>query len=195
MVFQYDFERTEFSDEVHGVFGRILILATRFDSACKSLARLPSIKSATITKQFVSEQDFEKQLRQCLNSHRNLNRAIQTLPVYKAGGSDILDKARDARNELIHASTLGFEQNIDQFEGIDRYMQILASQVRNLVRGDILISAAITLENKEEIPMYCRSAEYERSIMKWVFQRLTDKDMCRAADTYPKCWTSPSKLI
>lgn len=100
-----------------------------------------------------------------------MNRAIQILPDYKAGGSGILDKARDARNELIHVSILGFEQNIDQFEGIDSYMQILASQVRDLVRGDILISAAITLENKEEIPMYCRSAEYERSIMKWVFQR------------------------
>ncbi len=25
--------------------------------------------------------------------------------------------------------------------------------------------------------------------------RITNKDMCREADTYPKCWTSPSFLI
>ncbi|ELM0341283.1 hypothetical protein Q3051_004345 [Vibrio vulnificus] len=171
MVFQYDFERTEFSDEVHGVFGRILILATRFDSACKSLARLPSIKTTMVNKQSVSEQELKEQLRQYLNSHKNLNRAIQILPVYKAGGADILDKARDARNELIHSSTLGFQQDIDQFEGLERYMQVIANQVRDLVRGDILISAIITLENNEEIPMHCFSVEYERSVMKWVFQR------------------------
>ncbi|MBM4846364.1 hypothetical protein HYO58_22935 [Vibrio parahaemolyticus] len=171
MIFQYEFERTEFSDEVHGVFGRILILATRFDSSCKTLARLPSIKTAIATKQFVSEQDLDKLLRQCLSSHKNLNRAIQTLPVYKVGGSDILNKARDARNELIHSATLGFQQNIDKLEGIDRYMQVIANQVRDLVRGDILISAVITLENKEDLPMHCFSKEYERSVMKWVFQR------------------------
>ena len=47
-AFQTDFERSEFTDEIHGVFGRILILTSRFDSACKALAKLPAIKTSVL---------------------------------------------------------------------------------------------------------------------------------------------------
>ncbi|MDO6613907.1 hypothetical protein Q4601_20700 [Shewanella sp. 1_MG-2023] len=170
-VFQTDFERTEFTDEIHSLFGRILILTSRFDSACKALVRLPSVKVSVSLKGMITDDEFKELLNKNLSSFKNLNRAIQSLPEYKLGASQVLDQARDSRNELIHSSALGMDRNLDDFDNIDRFMQNLASLVRELIRGDIVVSCITSLSNKEDIPDYFLSKEYENSILKWVFQR------------------------
>jgi hypothetical protein len=93
-VFQTDFERTEFTDEIHGVFGRILISTSRFDSACKTLAKLPAIKVSVSLKGMITDDEFKQLLNQNLSSFKNLNRAIQSLPEYKLGASQVLDQVR-----------------------------------------------------------------------------------------------------
>lgn len=170
-AFQTDFERTEFTDEIHGVFGRILILTSRFDSACKTLVKLPGIKLTVSLKSIITDEEFKQLLNQNLSSFKNLNRAIQSLPEYKLGADKVLDKARDSRNELIHSAVLGMDRSLDNFDNIDKFMQVIAGFVRELIRGDVVISCLISLSNKEDIPSYFLSKEYANSILKWVFQR------------------------
>ncbi|MFX4839118.1 hypothetical protein ABTB79_19900, partial [Acinetobacter baumannii] len=43
-IFFDDFERTENSDYLHGVFGRCLVIATRFDSMCVRLSQAIKLK-------------------------------------------------------------------------------------------------------------------------------------------------------
>lgn len=43
-IFIDDFEKTENSDYLHGVLGRSLIIATRFDSMCTTLSQAMDIK-------------------------------------------------------------------------------------------------------------------------------------------------------
>ncbi|MEO3684639.1 hypothetical protein ABHN84_20455 [Shewanella vesiculosa] len=170
-AFQTDFERTGFTDEIYGVFGRILILTSRFDSACKTLVKLPAIKATVSLKSIITDEEFKQLLNQNLSSFKNLNRAIQSLPEYKLGADKVLDKARDSRNELIHSAALGMDRSLDDFDNIDKFMQVIAGFVRELIRGDVVISCLISLSNKEDIPSYFLSKEYENSILKWVFQR------------------------
>ncbi|MEZ7492546.1 hypothetical protein QO198_13425 [Pseudoalteromonas distincta] len=170
-AFQTDFERSEFTDEIHGVFGRILILTSRFDSACKALAKLPAIKTSVSFKGIITDNEFKQLLNQNLSSFKNLNRAIQSLPEYKLGAHKVLDKARDSRNELIHSATLGMDRNLDDSDNKHKFMQAIACFVTELIRGNIVISCLISLSNKEDIPSHFLTKEYENSILKWIFQR------------------------
>ena len=55
-----DFERTENSDELHGIFGRALIIATRFDSMCVAAADTANSRADLIAKKLLDEAEYKK---------------------------------------------------------------------------------------------------------------------------------------
>lgn len=101
-----NFERSEFSDEIYAVIGRAITIAARFDASCKALARSPFVRVAIATKSALVESEFEDLLSKIQGKYKNLNRAIDSLGV-TGTAEEIMTRARECRNELIHEAALG----------------------------------------------------------------------------------------
>jgi hypothetical protein len=52
------FDRAEFYDEISSMFGRALAVATRFDTSCKTLARIPLFKTSLVAKYALSDNEY-----------------------------------------------------------------------------------------------------------------------------------------
>ncbi|TLS81269.1 hypothetical protein FD722_15640 [Photobacterium damselae subsp. damselae] len=143
-------ERTEFSDEIFGIFRRALAIATRFDSSTKSLARLPLLKQAFVAKAVVSEEYFNKLVEGISNRYKNLNRAVESLNL-DSSIEDLLTKARESRNELIHESTLGHIEGFDSYteEELNEFLRNVNDLTLNIIRGEAIVSAIISIQNNE----------------------------------------------
>jgi len=76
-IFINDFERTEYSDLIHGVIGRSLILATRFDSMCVNLALAMDIKFNILVVE-EGEENFSDFIDKIISKNRTLNNSIQS---------------------------------------------------------------------------------------------------------------------
>lgn len=165
-------ERTEFSDEIFSIFGRALAIATRFDSITKSLARLPLFKQAVVAKTILSEDEFHSLVNDVSKRYTNLNRAIGSLKL-DSNIEDLLTKARESRNELIHESTLGVIERVDNFgeEELDRFLSRISEITLNIIRGDAIISTIISMQNNESISDYQFSKSYEDKLVNWVMER------------------------
>lgn len=166
------FERTEFSDEIFAIFGRVLTLATRFDSTCKTLARQPLYKVLLITKHSLSNDEYNEMVQKISNKYNNTNRAIESLKPTE-DIKVILNEARESRNELIHEATLGDMSGFDHMDSNE--LSILLNHIENLVlkiiKGDALISTLISIQNKELVSDYQFSQKYEKRYINWVMER------------------------
>lgn len=167
-----NFERSEFSDEIYAVIGRAITIAARFDASCKALARSPFVRVAIATKSALVESEFEDLLSKIQGKYKNLNRAIDSLGV-TGTAEEIMTRARECRNELIHEAALGAEVGFDHMEeeNIQNFMRYLESLLLPIIRGDALISAMISSNNNEDISSHPFSKEYESSYINWVMER------------------------
>lgn len=171
-TFMDDFERTEFSDEIHGILGRALIIATRFDSLCKSLAMLPNLSLAILMpNNTLNEEQYEKMISNIIKDNSNLYNSIGRLGV-NTELENILNNARKARNEIAHSLALGLEGDIEYrgSRNIDNFILEASELLKIIAKGDLVISALISYSNKEPIPIldekFCTS--YENEIVNWV---------------------------
>lgn len=167
-----NFERSEFSDEIFSVFGRALTIATRFDASTKTLARLPLYKLAVVGRNTLSDDEYNQLIQNVSKKHSNLNRAIDSLKLNE-DINNLLTHARESRNELIHEATLGY---IGGFDGMSQQelSQLLGhvkGLVINIIKGEVLISTIISIQNGEPISNYQFSREYESKYSNWVMER------------------------
>jgi hypothetical protein len=160
---------------VFGALGRALALATRFESECKVLHKLVSVKSKPSLLQSEAElsqflAEFE---RRNLNSHvaaisKLLNAEVEPLRV--------LNNARIARNNIAHESTLGFEHWNDWPKAFGSALKDLREWVRQVGQGLQLVSTLSALVTHEPllVPSLLRDlpAHYER----WVFEGFENED-------------------
>ena len=103
-IFIDDFEITENTEELHAIFGRCIIIATRFDNLCDHTAKYLKIKTSCAA--LLTDSEFENYANELLNKYSTLNKSINSLPVANIEKS-ILHNARVARNEIAH----GFSRN------------------------------------------------------------------------------------
>lgn len=167
-----DFERTEFSDEIFAIFGRVLTVATRFDASTKTLARLPLFKVSVLVKHTLDDDGYEKIVEKISNKYKNLNRAIESLQLNE-DIEELLNQARESRNELIHEIALGATKAFDYMDS-DELTQRLAhieSLVLHVIKGEAIISTIISIQNKEPVSAYPFSKEYESKYVNWVMER------------------------
>lgn len=160
-----DFERTEYSDGIHGVLGRALIYCSRFESICKSAAILKKIKLQRHV--FDSKTCFEKIWQQF--RPQSLGGAINSfLP--KGEKYSIFENARIARNEIVHEATLGFDRCLDQIgeKNISKDIDSLRSLISAIAAADFLICYLMSLETHEPVPMY--PEKYKDDVLKWIFE-------------------------
>tara|TARA_R110001583_G_scaffold49116_1_gene153863 strand:+ start:34559 stop:35083 length:525 start_codon:yes stop_codon:yes gene_type:complete len=166
------FERSEYSDDIFAVLGRALTVATRFDASTKVLARLPDFKVSVLGKWSITDDEYNEVLDTIALKYKILNNAILSLNTNEDLLS-ILTVAREARNEFIHESTIGCINGFDNQSEVDisNFMEHLEVLVRQIIKGDIIISALISYDNKEPISGYPFSAEYEKKYVNWVMNR------------------------
>jgi len=167
-----DFERTKFTDDIHGVLGRSLIVATRFDNLCKSLARFIDYKTVAIVKTIITDDEYGEIVNKILGHHTNLNRVIKGLPIDNEI-KEILHKAREARNSIAHSLAIGLEGVFDFKEKneIDGLIDNIKKLIEHIIKGDVIISAYISTMNKESIPACLFEKTYEEQVVDWVITR------------------------
>lgn len=166
------FERTEFSDDIFAIFGRALTVATLFDTSTKTLARLPLFKISVLAKHTLDDDEYEKIVQKISKKYKNLNRAIESLQ-FDEDIEELLQQARESRNELIHEATLGTTKGFDPMD--NKELSLLLNHIEMLVlqviKGEAMISTIISIQNKEPVSAYPFSKEYESKYVNWVMER------------------------
>lgn len=169
-IFMMDFERTENSDELHGIFGRALIIATRFDSMCVAAADTANSRADLITKKLLDEAEYKKFVLQTTKNHTNLNNSILALGL-SADASDILHSARMARNYIAHELSIGLTGCLDTKIDDNTLTKDISELIERIANGDIVISALISLRNNDPLPRIQSITIYKEEIIKWVVKR------------------------
>ncbi|MGK0273536.1 MAG: hypothetical protein ACI88H_004217 [Cocleimonas sp.] len=167
-IFLSDFEITESTAELHEMFGRALIIATRFDNLCNHTAKFLNIKTTPLIR--VDEELFVKYVEDLFLKLTTLNNNIQSLPLTDIG-KDILHKARKARNDVAHSLTRGMTGCLDinfEYARIKDEIQELTSKI---AKGDYLISRLLSILNKDPLPNYSEQV-YIDNIVNWVLKKM-----------------------
>ena len=164
-IFMDDFERTEWGDSIYSAIGRALTLATHFESSCRGLVGILQLKTTPheILESPTGIEEFSAELYR-----RSLGRNISTLVPTQDDFRLLLDKARDARNEIAHEIALGIE---DQ-EGLERNEDFLLRRIRELslilAEADRAVCFALTVVTHDHMPNNNFLKEYPEKIARWV---------------------------
>ena len=148
-IFIEDFGRTENSDEIFGVIGRALVIATRFDSMCKALACAIDLKFYTPFRE-ISDYDFDSLVDKALKKHSILDKSIKNLKL-PDDLCVILHDARKARNAIAHDLAVGLEGCVDTKVDLHVFLREISEYMFDLAHGDVFISILINEFNGEEI--------------------------------------------
>jgi len=168
-IFMEDFERTEYSDYLHGVIGRSLIVATRFDSMCVTLSMAIELKRETISSK-ISEEDFDDIVSKVISKDRSLNNSILSLKQSNEISS-ILHSARNARNEIAHSLAKGLEGCIDIKVNETDFIKEVSGLITKISDGDLMVSLLLLSFNNEPFPNSEFLLSYKDSIVNWVIKR------------------------
>jgi len=181
-IFIEDFERTENSDSLHGVIGRSLIIATRFDSMCISLSKLLDIRSMVISKAIgsklveqgaveerITDENFDTLINQVTSKYHSLGASIKSFQL-PGEASTILHDARKARNEIAHSLTKGLEGCIDSKVNEEYFINEISRLVKIITDGDIIISSLMSVVNKEPILNESSLSKYRNRVLNWVVE-------------------------
>jgi hypothetical protein len=163
-IFIDDFERTEHSDALHGVLGRALVIATRFDGMCKAAALQIEFRGAT---DLGDEEVRSLLLDKIAEKHRTLNSSIKALGLPK-DVSILLHDANRARNVVAHDLAKGAYGCLDT--KIDRasLIQEVSELMFDIAHGDVVVCQLIGKLNGEPSPRADVVSTYVERVIGWV---------------------------
>ena len=168
-IFIEDFERTENSDGIFGVIGRALVIATRFDSMCKTLARANDLKLPTLLSG-ISDNDFDSLVEKALKKSITLDKSISSLGL-PDDLSVILHNARKARNAVAHDLSVGLHGCVDTKIDESIFLSEVSKYMFDLAHGEVLISILIHEFSGEEPIRADLIPAYEDKIVTWVIEK------------------------
>lgn len=168
-MFIEDFERTENSDEIFGIVGRALVIATRFDSMCKTLSQAIDLKISTLY-QGISDADFESLVEMVLKKSSTLDKSIRNLGLPDSA-SVILHDARKARNAIAHDLAVGLEGCVDTKINETVFLKEVSEYIFDLVHGDVLISILMHEFNGEDPIQSDLIPAYKDKVLRWVVKK------------------------
>lgn len=163
-IFIDDFEITENTEELHAIFGRSIIIATRFDNLCDDTAKYLNLKMSFAT--ILPSNEFDDYVNELFAKFSTLNNNIKCLPVGQPE-KDILHKARVARNEIAHSLAVGMTGCLDTKIDEQSFKTHISDLVSVVATGDFLISTILSILNKDPLPNYSESS-YKERIIDWV---------------------------
>lgn len=168
-IFIENFERTEYSDVIFGVIGRALVIATRFDSMCKTLAQALDFK-ISVGLQGISDNDFDLLVEKTLKQSSTLDKSIKNLRLPDSV-TVILNDARKARNSVAHDLAVGLDGCVDTRINESDFLSEVSEYIFDLVHGDILISTLIHEFNGEDPIRPELIPVYKENILSWVIKK------------------------
>jgi hypothetical protein len=162
-IFIDDFERTEHSDALHGVLGRALVIATRFDAMCKA---------AALQIEFVGAADLGDEKGRSLlidriaEKHRTLNSSLKALGLPK-DVSILLHDANRARNAVAHDLAKGLTGCLDTKIDVSLIKEV-SELMFDIAYGDVVICQLIGELNGEPSPRAEIVSTYVERVIRWV---------------------------
>ncbi len=168
-IFIDDFERTENTDELHAMLGRALIVATRFDSMCKTASLQLQIKDTLSTK---DNNDPTLLIEQLVKKYekKSLDSSIKTLGL-PGNLSVLLSDAKESRNAVAHDLAKGLTGSLDIRLNDQIFIAEVADLVFDIAHGDIVISRILSTLNDESLPNQESISAYVDQVVKWVIER------------------------
>ena len=177
MTFPFDFdtERTGFSDEAYAAVGRALAFATRFEANCRALAQLLHIRPMIAEKGIAILDDdvfitnvvaflrrpLKKNLSQvCKWKYHNHKLSEDTASILAAG--------REARNLIAHEITLSVPDTIQTDSGRAKLMSMLQAAVQPIAEADRIVCLITHVETHEPLPTAVTYDTYIQRITDWV---------------------------
>jgi hypothetical protein len=162
-TFDYNFERTEFSDENYSLVGRALTYATKFEKEVKVLESMFYLKSNNgILNDEKALKEFIKRIEKF-----TLNQSIKELG-FESDIENILMKAKNARNFIAHELTIDLIDSADTSEEREYLLETLKNKITEIAEAEKIILLIQTISNKEELPDVSFFKEYSKKITDWV---------------------------
>jgi hypothetical protein len=167
-------ERTEYSDECYGVIGRALAFVTSFEMNCKSLEAIMEMKKGLLcNKDEDSITDFcgkleRKVLGKCIGKimeeFKKGEDAFEFMGSINKWLEEILDDARNARNDIAHDITKGIEHCAEHPERRAVLIKEVEALVRRVAEADVQVYNLCQFLTKE--PTF--TGNYCDDAVKWV---------------------------
>lgn len=170
-IFIEDFDRSEFTDSIHGIIGRSVILATRFDSKVLGLRRAMHIEEAI--NSFVSPdvEALSKLVTELYSNDMTLYNTIRSFG-FTGEFKSVLHEARLARNDIAHNLCQGLMGCVETSEvtTADDLNQRISSLCKKVIEGDALVSLITSIVQKEPLPRYDYLESYKQRLLEWVME-------------------------
>lgn len=158
----YQIERTEYSDMVFSKIGRLLHVATVFESYCKSIYSLLTLK---LNPNFLSDaiefDKFSKELTK-LNLNGYINKSF--ISPESKGVKDVLHLAREGRNEVAHELTNSLNHTFSYHERELELEQRIDELAKNIVEGEFLCIWILSILTKDEAP----NEKFKLNRLEWI---------------------------
>ena len=164
-IFMDNFERTEWGDSIYSAIGRALTLATHFESSCRGLVVILQLKTTPheILESPTGIEELSDKLYQ-----RRLGQNISTFAPTQDDFRCLLDKARNARNEIAHEIALGMENQ----KALERNEEFFLGRIRELsltlAEADRAVCFALTVLTHDHMPNNDFLKKYPERIAQWV---------------------------
>lgn len=168
-IFNMDFERTEHSDKLHGILGRALIVATRFDSMCEAAAAMIKIKGNLIERVVCGEAEYKKFVSRIITKHVTLDKNIKSLGLTD-DISNILHSAKKARNRVAHELARGLTGCLDIKPNEKNLIDEVSELIGTITCGDIVISTLISTLNNYQLPEIQFIKTHKEKMINWVIE-------------------------
>jgi len=163
-------ERTQFSDEYYGVLGRALLVCQQFETKCRCLAMIYTMKRFRDAGEGYEAADpkFAEFVSDLCK--RQLATNVKVLKYYglNSQAGMVLGSARVARNEIVHGIALGAQDGIETDTGRTACIKSVAKCVRAIAVGDRLISVLLQMGTHEPVPNSTYLRGYPASVVEWV---------------------------
>ena len=168
--FDFDFDRTAFSDDNYSVVGRALTLAQKFEGDCKALNSLFRTKSAVETGELLLD-DEDAFTEFTIRLHKlSLGKHLHQLAQYSeiTALTQVFDKARTSRNFIAHDLCLGIQRVVETEEGRGALIRDVRQATRNISVAHLTVLILMAYQNDEVLPSSDYLQSYLDRVTDWV---------------------------
>jgi hypothetical protein len=171
LPFDFDTERTDFSDEAYAAVGRALAFATRFEANCRALAQLLHVRPI-IQQQgtaILEDDAFVTTMNEfwCRRLRKHLSQLLQYYELPEDTTS-ILKAGKTARNLIAHEITLSVSDTIQTDSGRAELMSMLQTAMQRIAEANRIVCLMMHAETNEPLPTAASYDGYVRKIINWV---------------------------
>lgn len=165
--FDFNFERTEFSDENYSIVGRALTIATKFEKEVQAIANFLKLKADPLV--LFDDKGFAEFIEKLERHHNNLKNTIDQLK-FDTPLNDLLTTAKNSRNFIAHDLTIGLEITSETDIGRQGIINDLKQHIGNIAEAEKFLLTVFCIINKEQLPNKGYFDSFGQKITDWVIK-------------------------